>query len=100
MKLVDYLRTRGFELIYAGGPPPDAVDADYLRTRVVPEALAQGPNVLALGPGRVLAFEGNPHTAGALKGAGIDVETFPCSDLVRWHGGPHCMSMPLERGRR
>ena len=100
MKLVDYLRTRDFEFLYVGGPPPDSFDVEYLRTRAIPEAVAQGTNVLALKPRSVVAFEGNPFTIAALKGAGIDVKTFPCSDLVRWHGGPHCLSMPLERGAR
>jgi arginine deiminase len=97
LKLVDFLRSRGYEFLETGGPSPVKVDVDYLRERAIPEMNAQGTNVLAVGPNRLLAFDGTPHTRSALKARGIDVSTFACSDLVRWHGGPHCLSMPLER---
>lgn len=98
MKLGDYLRKEGYEIVHVGGPAPAAIDADYLKERAVPELLSQGANVVATGARHVLAYEGNAETIGALKEAGIDVTTFPASGLVRWHGGPHCMTMPLERG--
>jgi arginine deiminase len=97
MKLVDFLRERDYRFVYVGGPPPRRVDADYLRTRVIPELLSQAANVVATAPGRVLAYEGNDQTIRCLKEAGVAVATFPSSWLVGWHGGPHCMTMPLER---
>lgn len=97
MKLVDFLRERGYDFVYVGGPPPRRVDADYLRERAIPELLSQAANVVATGPGRVLAYEGNDQTIGSLVGAGVAVATFPGSWLAGWHGGPHCMTMSLER---
>ncbi len=97
MKLVDYLRSSGYEILETAGPAPRVLDPDFLREKAIPESLSQANNVLAVGPNRVIAYEGNPRTMAALKASGVEVETFPCSDLVRWHGGPHCLSLPLER---
>lgn len=97
MKLVDYLRGKGYEVIYVGGNPPPAINVEYLGERVLPELRSQGANVVACGPGRVIAYEENKESIRALKAAGVDVLTFPGTDLVTWHGGPHCMSLPLER---
>ncbi|MDR3639605.1 MAG: arginine deiminase family protein, partial [Isosphaeraceae bacterium] len=98
MKLVDYLRSVGYRLVFVGGEPPPAVDAEFFRSRLLPELRAQAANVVALGPGRVIAYAENSHTLRALGAAGIDVQTFPGSALARWHGGPHCLTLPLERG--
>ena len=48
-------------------------------------------------PGRVIAYAGNPATRAALEADGIAVETFPARELWAWHGGPHCLTQPLER---
>jgi len=97
LKLVDYLRDRGYTIHYVGGPPPEEGDVKHLVECVHRELRFQAANVLALGPGRVLAADGNEQTEAALQAAGIHVSTFPADALVRWHGGPRCMSMPLER---
>lgn len=97
MKLVDYLRSTGYELIFVGGTPPRAADSDFLHERFLPELRAQAANVVALGPRRLIAYSGNQHTLGALRAAGIDVQTFRGSALARWHGGPHCLTLPLQR---
>lgn len=96
-KLVDVLRRRGYEVRYAGGEPPRAIDEDYLRDRAVPELLGQGANVVATRPGEVLAYAENDHSVRELTKSGAAVRPVPGKDLARRHGGPHCLTLPLER---
>jgi len=58
----------------------------------------QGPNVLALGPRRALALEGNPETRRRLEGAGVDVLVYRGEEISRkGDGGPTCLTRPLLR---
>jgi N-dimethylarginine dimethylaminohydrolase len=55
-------------------------------------------NVLALGEGRLLAFEENPRTNERLTAAGFQVTTFPGSEIgINAAGGPTCLTRPLLR---
>jgi N-dimethylarginine dimethylaminohydrolase len=57
-----------------------------------------GPNVLALGPRRALALEGNPETRRRMERAGVDVVTYRGDEISRkGDGGPTCLSRPLLR---
>jgi arginine deiminase len=98
MKLVDYVRQLGFQVVYVGGDPPEKDPTKHLVEQVLREIRFQGANILATGPNKLLACEGNRGTLAALKAANVEVTTFRANDLSRWHGGPHCMTMPLERG--
>jgi arginine deiminase len=98
MKLVDYVRTHGYTVHFVGGDPPNEDSIRHLFTTVLQEHHRQAANVVATSPGRVIAYEGAPVTHAALRLAGIEVTTFPARELWPFDGGPHCLTMPLERG--
>jgi N-dimethylarginine dimethylaminohydrolase len=60
---------------------------------------SQGPNVLALGPRRALALDGNPQTRKRMEKAGVDVAVYRGNEISRkGDGGPTCLTRPLLRG--
>jgi dimethylargininase len=60
---------------------------------------SMGCNVLALGPRRALALDGNPETRRRLEAAGVEVLVYSGEELSRkGDGGPTCLTRPLERG--
>ncbi len=62
------------------------------------EFATQGSNVLALGPRRALALEGNPETRKRMEGAGVDVQVYSGREIsVKGDGGPTCLTRPLLR---
>jgi N-dimethylarginine dimethylaminohydrolase len=76
------LRDRGFRLV--------AVPEEEFPT--------QGPNVLALAPGRALMLEGNPVTRRRLEAAGCEVLTYRGREIsAKAEGGPTCLTRPLWR---
>ena len=50
--------------------------AQFVSEVVIRELHGQGANVVATGPGKVVAYAGNPLTLAALKKAGVEVTTF------------------------
>ena len=80
--LYELLRERGVELVEVA---PDEYET-------------LGCNVLALGPRRVLALEGNHETRRRLEDAGVEVSTYRGDELSRkGDGGPTCLTRPLLR---
>jgi len=60
---------------------------------------SMGANVLALGPRRALALEGNDETRRRLERAGVHVVTYRGDHISRLgDGGPTCLTRPLLRG--
>ena len=54
-----------------------------------------GANVLALGPRRALALEGNDETRRRMERAGVDVVTYRGDEISRkGDGGPTCLTRP------
>jgi dimethylargininase len=81
-RLVQLLRERGVELV-------EIAEQEY-------DTLAC--NVLALGPRRVLALDGNPETRRRLEVAEVEVRVFDGRELgLKGDGGPTCLTRPLER---
>jgi len=98
MKLVDFLKLQGYSPIYVGGDKLTANPYKHMVERVLPELRFQASNVVALRPGEVISYAGNQqHTIKALRQHNITVHTFRADALPRWHGGPHCLTMPIER---
>ena len=59
---------------------------------------SQGSNVLALGPRRALALDGNPETRRRMERAGVDVVVYRGDEISRkGDGGPTCLTRPLLR---
>jgi N-dimethylarginine dimethylaminohydrolase len=59
---------------------------------------SMGPNVLALGPRRALALEGNDETRRRMERAGVDVVIYRGHEISRkGDGGPTCLTRPLWR---
>ena len=82
VRLVQLLEERGVTLVEV----PDE------------EFPTMGPNVLALGPRRALALEGNPVTRERMEAAGVDVTTYAGEHIsINGDGGPTCLTRPLVR---
>jgi N-dimethylarginine dimethylaminohydrolase len=57
-----------------------------------------GPNVLALGPRRALALEGNDETRRRMEAVGVEVLTYTGDEISRkGDGGPTCLTRPILR---
>jgi arginine deiminase len=98
MKLVDYVRRRGYEVHFVGGTPPAKPEFGYLFEVVLAEHARQAANVVATAPNAVIAYDGSARTIEALRRGGVQVSSFPGRELWIGNGGPHCLTLPLERG--
>ncbi len=82
VRLVELVAERGIELVEV---PED-------------EFWTMGPNVLALGPRRALALDGNPVTRERMEAAGVEVTVYTGDEISRLgDGGPTCLTRPLLR---
>jgi N-dimethylarginine dimethylaminohydrolase len=82
VRLMELLAERGIEVVEV----PDE------------EFETMGPNVLALGPRRALALEGNDVTRRRMEAAGVDVVVYKGDEISRkGDGGPTCLTRPILR---
>ncbi|MBE3556969.1 MAG: arginine deiminase [Firmicutes bacterium] len=79
---------RAPELIACGGNDP------IISAR---EQWNDAANTLALSPGRIITYDRNVVSNRILRLSGLEVLEISGSELSRGRGGPHCMSMPLQR---
>jgi dimethylargininase len=83
VRLLELLAERGIETV---GVPDEEFET-------------MGPNVLALGPRRALALEGNDENRRRMEAAGVDVVVYKGDEISRkGDGGPTCLTRPLLRG--
>ena len=61
------------------------------------EQWSDGANLLTVRPGVAIAYDRNHVSNEVFRQAGIKIIEIPSSELSRGRGGPHCMSMALER---
>jgi N-dimethylarginine dimethylaminohydrolase len=75
------------------------MDLGYRLIEVDPnEADTCGNNVLVVRPGVVIIADGNPKIARDLASAGLEVHTYPATEIgVNGSGGPTCMTRPIWR---
>ena len=97
LKLVDYVRKQGYDVQFVGGTPSASPDFEYLFRNVLAEHARQAANVVATAPGAVVAYDGGERTIDALRRSGVQVSTFRGRELWIGNGGPHCLTLPLER---
>lgn len=70
----------------------------YRTVAADPEELdGQGCNVLAVRPGVVVMTDTAPRTRAALERAGVEVHTYPATEINKGDGGPTCLTRPLLR---
>lgn len=90
--MIEHARTVTVAGSSASYPSPEEHAVEALR-----EQWNDGANVVAIGPGQVIAYSCNDRTIRALESAGVEVLSIHGSELVRGRGGARCMSMPLVR---
>jgi arginine deiminase len=98
LKLADWLRRSGFEVLTVGGPAPATADYRHLVRVVFAELDRQAANLIATAPDKVIAFAGAPATSEALRHSNVAVDLVDGRELRTGNGGPHCLALPLERG--
>ena len=86
--LTKYLKLDHVELIKCGGGK---------RIPAEREQWSDGANLLTIRPGVAIAYDRNHVSNEVFRKHGIKIIEVPSSELSRGRGGPHCMSMALER---
>jgi len=75
------------------------LDRGCRLVEVPPEEFdSMGANVLAIGPRRCVALDGNPRTRAQLEAAGAEVQVYAGTEIsVKGGGGPTCLTRPIRR---
>ena len=82
-------------VVMAGGEPEGGNDVDHLIT-AMQEGLREAANIVTIKPGLIVAYDRNVATNSNLEAHGVQVRRLPSGHLDML-GGPHCMTMPLQR---
>ncbi len=86
--LMKYLKLDHIDLIKCGGGKRIAAER---------EQWSDGANLLTIRPGVAVAYDRNHVSNDVFRKHGIKIIEIPSCELSRGRGGPHCMSMALER---
>jgi len=84
-------------VIMAGGEPKSKNDVDHLIT-ALQEGLREAANIVTIKPGLIVAYDRNEATNRNLEAHSVRIKRLPTEHLDML-GGPHCMTMPLQRDR-
>jgi len=79
--VLELLESRGYQIIEA--------DQDEYSTCCT--------NVLAIGDRKIISASDNKKTNNKLRAAGVEVIEVELSGILSRGGGPHCLTLPLER---
>jgi arginine deiminase len=97
--LIDYLiredKLDADGVIMTGGEPSGSRDVDHLIT-ALQEGLREATNIVTIRPGLIIAYDRNEATNANLEDHGVRIKRLPTGHLDML-GGPHCMTMPLDR---
>lgn len=97
--LIDYLiredKIDRDGVIMVGGEPQKENDVMHL-IRVLQESYREASNIVTIKPGIIIAYDRNIATNSNLEDHGVKVKKLPSTHLDML-GGPHCMTMPLQR---
>ena len=94
MKLVDYLKNRGLHVEFSSPHTGNLSDAVLAAAGMKNQAA----NIFAVSPGNIIVFEEAGLCAKRMMDLGVIVQAVPSAYLCRWNGGPHCLTLPLQRG--
>lgn len=83
------------EIIMIGGVPEKENDVGHMVS-VLQEGLREAANIVSIKPGLIIAYDRNVKTNKNLEEHGIRIKKLPSTHLDML-GGPHCMTMPLQR---
>lgn len=84
-------------VIMVGGEPEKENDMTHLVT-VLQEGLREAGNIVTIRPGLIIAYERNEATNRNLEDHGVRIKRLSSLHLDML-GGPHCMTMPLQRDK-
>lgn len=97
--LLDYLiredKIDGDGVIMTGGDPEGPNDVEHLFT-ALQEGLREATNIVTIKPGTIVAYDRNEATNANLEAHGVRIKRLH-TDHLDMLGGPHCMTMPLDR---
>ncbi len=94
------IKRKGKELQYKESSFPkflEPITFPKETTEISREQWNDGFNTLAVAPGKVIAYNRNVRCNDLLRNHNIEVQEIESSELVKGRGGPHCMSLPVER---
>ncbi|MFK7969192.1 MAG: arginine deiminase family protein [Bacteroidia bacterium] len=92
------------KVVWIGGSPDNFVNEfDHLKVALFEQANMAG-NIFTTGPNRAVAYHRNPTTLEALRNKMAEADSensflseMTSNELRTDNGGPHCLTMPLER---